>query len=170
MRFRLLESLNEHVTRDSHAPAIRQVTGTRAPTASEVTTYSDLAQAVWGMAARLSRDAAEGEVVLLASPNDAQFVASFLAILAAGAKAFPVSPELTEPELLAAVEQAAPTLVIGTQPVLAALRGKVRTLMPISEATAHRARAAPARSGGARAAVAAATPPPKPSSRFVPEQ
>jgi len=90
------------------------------------------------MATRLAGAVSEGDVVLLASPNDAQFVIAFLAILASGAKAFPVSPELTKTELLAAAEQAAPVAAMGTERVLAALRGKVRTLVRIDEASAPR--------------------------------
>jgi acyl-CoA synthetase (AMP-forming)/AMP-acid ligase II len=136
MRLRLLESLDDHATRMPHEPAVRQVAPASA--GAQALTHADLARRVWGMAERLTRELSAGEVVLLSCPNDAQFVVSFLAILAAGAKVFPVSPELTEPELIAAAEQTSAAAVVGPQVVLEVLKGRVRKGVPIAEATSRR--------------------------------
>ena len=141
MGLRLLERLQEHGARSPDAAAVRHVFG---DADAGPMSYGALARRVAGAARRLVSDVREGNVVLLASPNDAQFTTSFLAILAAGGRAFPVSPELTGPELKAAAGEASAVAAVGTGPVLAALRGAVRTLLPIEAASEHSGEAMPA--------------------------
>src|SRR4051812_35923156 len=128
MRPSLLDALNEHATRSHDAPAVRHVTPASSPGFAETVTYGQLARQVAAMATRLARHVAEGEVVLLACPNDVRFTLTFLAALAGGAKAFSVSPELTDAELQAAADHASAVAAVGPESVLAALRGRVRKL------------------------------------------
>src|SRR4051812_24274692 len=114
MARRLLASFLDHAARRPDAPAVRHVES------RQTVTYGDLARRAFGLAGRLAGDVAEGDVVLLASPNDAQFIAGFLAVLSLGARAFPVSPDLTAPELAAAVDQAKAVAAVATESVLAA--------------------------------------------------
>lgn len=94
-------------------------------------THGQLLAAVQATAVRLRTVLRPGDVMLLVSPNRAEFTAAFLAGLGAGAKVFPLSPELTEVELLAAAEQVLPAAAIGTGEALATLRGRVARLLPM---------------------------------------
>src|SRR3954447_19316633 len=67
-------------------------------------TYGALLQRVEARAAALRDSVAPGSVVLLVAPNTCDFPIAFLAILAAGCDVFPVSPDLTAPELLSAAQ------------------------------------------------------------------
>jgi acyl-CoA synthetase (AMP-forming)/AMP-acid ligase II len=127
MAHRLLASFLDHAALRPDAPAVRQVE------ARQTVTYRDLARRAFGLAGVLAAHVAEGDVVLLASPNDAQFIATFLAILSLGARAFPVSPELAGPELAAAVDQAKPVAAVATEGVLAAVGGKVAAAIPLRD-------------------------------------
>ena len=144
MGLRLLDRLNAHATHAPDAPAVRHVNSHVASGLAKAISHGDLRRHAWGMAGRLSRDVPAGEVVMLACPNDARFTISFLAILAAGCKAFPVSTELAGPELLGAFEQASVAAVVGTDAVISVLRPMARTVIPICEATAHGSESAPA--------------------------
>src|SRR4051812_41924979 len=96
-------------------------------------THGQLLAAVRSTAARLRSALRPGDVMLLVSPNRAEFTAAFLGGLGAGGKVFPLSPELTEVELLAAEEQVSPVAVVGTAEALATLRGRVPHLLPVDE-------------------------------------
>src|SRR4051812_10836583 len=104
---RLLEKLTEHARRSPEAVALWEVArggGVR---------WQELAESVATTAAAISGAVEPGEVVLLVCPNDARFVVAFLAVLAAGARVFPVSGESTSAELRSAAARAGGGAAIG---------------------------------------------------------
>ena len=135
MSLRLLQKLNEHARRTPDAPAARDLAR------DLVLTYGQLAAAVATTAATLSRDIAPGDVVLLACPNDPRFHVAFLAILAAGGRAFPISPNSTPAELSAAAQHSGAAAAMGTDAALAALN--VRLKFPLPDERAGEGSAAP---------------------------
>jgi acyl-CoA synthetase (AMP-forming)/AMP-acid ligase II len=126
MSQRLLHRLTRHAKRTPHAPAVRRADGAE----RTVVTYRELAVAVSITAAQVARFVAPGDVVLLVCPNDARFHTAFLAILAAGGRAFPVSPDSTAAELAAAAERSGAALVIGTDAALAAVNVPAKLPLP----------------------------------------
>jgi acyl-CoA synthetase (AMP-forming)/AMP-acid ligase II len=89
-----------------------------------------LAAVVAVTAAALSRDVAAGDVVVLACPTGPEFVVAFLAILAAGARAFPISPESTSAELRAAAGRSGAVAAIGTDAAVASLDVRTKRSPP----------------------------------------
>jgi long-chain acyl-CoA synthetase len=91
-------------------------------------TYAELGRMVFGLAERLTRVGVAGESVAIAMPTSIDAVVSVLAALAAGARAAPVNPYFTPPELSAALREIAPRVAIcGVEASvkLAALRSSV---------------------------------------------
>jgi long-chain acyl-CoA synthetase len=112
MTLALLDRLASHARRTPDATAVRDVARGTA------VTWAQLASAVGSAAAALSRGVAPGDVVLLACANDPAFLAAFLALLAAGARVFPVSPESTAAEFAAAAERSGAVAALGVAPLL----------------------------------------------------
>ena len=131
MPCRLIEQFEALARRRPDAPAIRQVEG--AGTAARVVTRGELAAWVSGLSARLAEAVPPGGVVLICAPNQPEFTAAFLAALAAGLRAFPVSPDLADPELIAAAQRSSPAAVIGTDAALAVLAGHVPLRISIDD-------------------------------------
>lgn len=115
MSLRLLQRLTQHARRTPDAPAVYDAARGAA------CSWRDLGQSVATTAAVLSRAIDPGDVVLLALPNGPQFIASFLAVLSAGGRVFPVAPESTAAELATAAERSGAGAAIGDDAVLAPL-------------------------------------------------
>jgi acyl-CoA synthetase (AMP-forming)/AMP-acid ligase II len=114
-------------------------------------THGALLSAVRSLSARLATDTRPGDVLLLSIPNRAEFTAAFLAGLAAGLKVFPLSPDLTNVELLAAAGHASPSIAIGDDAALSTLRGRVGHSLPVDDVfrqPVHAGVFAPPGSGG----------------------
>src|SRR4051812_38318457 len=130
---RLLEKLTEHARRSPEAVALWEVArggGVR---------WQELAESVATTAAAISGAVEPGEVVLLVCPNDARFVVAFLAVLAAGARVFPVSVESTSAELRAAAARSEAVAAIGMATTLATVDVATKLSLPvIQEATGVR--------------------------------
>ncbi len=77
------------------------------------TTYAQLETLIDRVANRLHQRFPAGSVVILRWPNSLAFVVSFLAILRAGLKAFPISPQLGREELRAAAGRTGAAALIG---------------------------------------------------------
>ena len=131
MTLRLIEQLEHRARLRPEAPAIRQVETPGAP--ARVVTRGELAGWVAAVAARLADAVPPAGVVLICAPNQPEFAAAFLGALAAGLRAFPVSPDLAEPELLAAAERSGAVAVIGTPATLAALGSRVPLKLVIDD-------------------------------------
>src|SRR5205085_12266546 len=108
---RLLEKVTGHAKRTPEAVAVWEVAR------GVSVTWQQLADGVGSTAAVLR--VKPGEVVLLVCPNDARFVVAFLAVLAAGGRVFPVSPESTGAELREAAVRSGAVAAIGTAAALA---------------------------------------------------
>ena len=132
MTLRLLEQLAAHAKRTPDAPAV-----VRAATGSAVT-WRELANQVGATAAAVSRDVAPGDVVMLACPNDVRFVASYLAVLAAGACVFPVPPDATPAELSAVAERSGAAGAIGVDSAIHSLGVKFHFPLPSRDAAPGR--------------------------------
>lgn len=131
MSLRLIHCLAEYGRSRPGAVAVRQVD--EGELANRELTYGELHRRVAAFAARLSKEVRPGDVVLLCCPNQPMYFVAFLGILAAGATVFPLNPELTEPELLAAARRSNAAAVIGTDPAIAALRSTVPLAISIAE-------------------------------------
>ncbi len=144
MRPRLLDQLDHHARRAPgsaaisvvkssavESPAMSAVELPEAPT--WVITYAELSKAVGAMAATLARDIPMGAVVLLSCPNEPEFIVVFLAALRAGTKVFPLSPDLTAPELVSAAKQSSAAAVIGSGRVIATVRAIVPRAIPLQD-------------------------------------
>ena len=94
MTLQLLEQFRRRSRAEPEQVAVRQVEC--AGVAERTVTRGELAVRVDAIASRLVAGLPPGGVVLLSAPNQPEFTAAFLATLAAGLRAFPVSPELAE--------------------------------------------------------------------------
>ncbi len=128
MSLRLLDRLFD---RPAGAPAVREPA--QGDVAAREVTYGMIAAGAAAVSARIAASGPPGCVVLLGSPNRAEFTAAFLGGLDAGVRVFPVSPELTAPELAAAAEQAGASMVIGTREILDALATAVPHALAIED-------------------------------------
>jgi acyl-CoA synthetase (AMP-forming)/AMP-acid ligase II len=128
MPLQLLQQLSDRPPDDVaiHEPA-------QGSNPSRDVTHAQLLAAVRSTTATLRSDLRPGDVLLLVSPNRAEFTAAFLGGLGAGMKVFPLSPELADVELLAAAEQVCPAAVIGIVEAVETLRGRVRHAFSIEE-------------------------------------
>ena len=124
MTSRLLQRLARHARFTPDAPAVHDAARGSTPT------WRELAAAAATTAALLSREISRGDVVLLALPNGFDFVASFLATLAAGGRVFPVAPESTAAELAAAAERSGAVAAVGEAASLAPLGPRLKRLRP----------------------------------------
>ena len=131
MRLRLIERIEERARAAPHGVALRLVESSVAP--QRTVTRGELARWVSATAARLAASVPSGGVVLICSPNQPEFTAAFLGVLAAGLKAFPVSPDLAAPELLSAAERSDAAAIIGTDPSIDALAGLAPVVIRIGE-------------------------------------
>ena len=118
MKLRLLEQVERRAREAPDAPAVRALGN------SEVS-RGELGGWTRALSARLAEAISPGGVVLICCPNQPQFIAAFLGTIAAGLRAFPVSPELADPEILSAAERASAKAVIGTAEVTSLLREQV---------------------------------------------
>src|SRR4051794_17895919 len=132
MPLRLIEQVLRRAADAPAAPALVQA-GPPAAGSPAVVTWGELASAVHSFAARLAADVPAGGAVLLCCPNRPEFTVAFLAALAAGARVFPVSPELADTELATAAGRAAAVAAVGTDAALAGLRGHVSHLVPLAD-------------------------------------
>jgi acyl-CoA synthetase (AMP-forming)/AMP-acid ligase II len=131
MTLRLIEQFERRARRHPDAPAIRQVATSDSP--ARLVTRGELAAWTAAVASRLAEAVAPGGTVLICAPNQPEFTAAFLAALAAGLRAFPVSPDLAEPELIAAAQRSSAAAVIGTDASLAVLAPHVPRRIGIDE-------------------------------------
>lgn len=132
MTLRLLERLTRHARRTPAAPAVYDAARGFA------ISWRELEASVAVAGCGLSREINPGDVVLLVLPNGPQFIASFLAVLAAGGRAFPVAPESTATELTTAAERSGAVAAIGGGAALAPL--KVRSKFSSFEQETERVR------------------------------
>jgi long-chain acyl-CoA synthetase len=131
MRLRLIEKLEERARSAPDALALRQVDSPAA--LQRIVTRGELAGWVNATAAALARSVPPGGVVLICSPNEPEFTAAFLSALAAGLKAFAVSPDLAAPELISAAERSNAAAIIGTRASTGALGGRVPLVIQIDD-------------------------------------
>ncbi len=124
MTIRLIERLQEHARESPGACAIRHAVPV---------TREQLIRWTFSLANRLSKALKPGGVVLLCTPNQPEFIAAFLAILAAGLKAFPLSPELAPPELLDAADRTGAVALIGNEASINILGARVSLSIPIDD-------------------------------------
>lgn len=143
MRLGLLEQLERRAREAPELPAIRQVESPGVP--GRVVTHGELSAWVAALGSRLADATPAGGVVLICAPNQPEFTAAFLGALAAGLRAFPVSPELAPPELLSAAEQSAAAALIGTDAAIDLLAARVPLRIRIDEVPALPAREPPDR-------------------------
>ena len=123
MSLGLIDRFMQRARREPDAPAIRQVESACAP--ERVISRGELAAWTAAVASRLAGTVPAGGVVLICACNQPEFTAAFLGTLSAGLRAFPVSPDLAEPELVSAAERSAAAAVVGTDTSLAALGARV---------------------------------------------
>ncbi|MHC5027867.1 MAG: class I adenylate-forming enzyme family protein [Planctomycetota bacterium] len=99
----------------------------------------DLRRAVASVAAELEASVAPGGIVLLAGPNQCEFVAAFLGILRAGLTVFPVYPTLPAAEIQRAAQRSNAAAMIGTPGAIEAVGDAVATTWELHALT-HAAR------------------------------
>src|SRR5687768_9909618 len=119
MNLRLLEQVERRAREAPDAPTVRQVGE------SSYVSRGELQKWTSALSARLAEAVSPGGVVLICCPNQPQFIVAFLAAIHAGLRAFPVSPELADPELFSAAERASAKAVIGTTHVTRLFRDRV---------------------------------------------
>ncbi|MDB5296976.1 MAG: long-chain fatty acid--CoA ligase [Phycisphaerales bacterium] len=125
MSLRLLEQLDRHATDRPDDVAIGHAA---AGTSSRNTvTWTELRDVARRLSGELTARVPPGGVLLLCSPNRAEFTAAFLGGLRAGLRVFPVSPTLAAAELRAAADQSAAAAIIGTPAAVVAVRDLVPT-------------------------------------------
>src|SRR4051794_23348579 len=108
MKLRLIDHLERRARDNPDACALRQVESERSMT------WRELWARTSALAGSLAERVEAGGVVLICSPNEPGFTVAFLASLSAGLRAFPVSPELADPEIVAAADRSDARAVIGT--------------------------------------------------------
>src|SRR5690349_10603444 len=96
----ILDRLRRRAADAPDTIALREIAGDR------VMSWSDLYLEVCEFAAGLKSDLPTDAVVMLRCPNTCDFHVAFLAVLAAGMTAFPVSHEIARPEFEAAALKA----------------------------------------------------------------
>lgn len=101
----LLERLDRHARERPRSAAVCAGTGTW--------TWTDLAGATRSAARVVEAKSPEGGVVMLSSPNRAEFVAAYLGVLAAGRVVFPVPAGLPRAELVSLASRGGAGLLIG---------------------------------------------------------
>ena len=143
MRLRLVEQFEARARASPDAPAVYQVESPHAP--ARLVSRGALAARVAAVSGRLASDVAPGGVVLLCAPNQPEFTAAFVATIAAGLRAFPVSPDLAVPELVSAARRSGAAAVIGTEATISALAGEVAVRIAIDDVPALPHRAPPER-------------------------
>jgi acyl-CoA synthetase (AMP-forming)/AMP-acid ligase II len=131
MRLELIEQFRQRARKVPAALALRQA---ESPTTPErLVTRGELLGWIDALAARLAIDTRPGDVVMICSPNRPEFTAAFLAALSVGLRAFPVSPELAEPELVSAATRSAAVGIVGETKALDTLRDHVRMRIAMDE-------------------------------------
>ena len=115
----LLARLRDHAASAGEHPVYIEI-GTDGQ-AGRSLTYGQLLRHVDAAAARLSRRVPPASVVLICCPNTIEFPIAFLATLAAGCVAFPVSADSADAELAKAARSADVAAVIGINRALGAL-------------------------------------------------
>lgn len=111
MKLRLFEQMERHARDNPRADAVCDESG-------QAISRGELLARVRCWSAYLAATVPAGGVVMICTPNRSEFTIAFLAVLSAGLRAFPVSPELTGPELLSALDQPRAELLIGTPSVV----------------------------------------------------
>lgn len=106
MSLRLLEALSRHASERPDARAhIELASGRRM-------TWSQLRDATTAMAKRVRDAVPTGSVLALCMANASDFTAAFLGILDARCSVFPVSADITAPELQAAIESSGAAAIV----------------------------------------------------------
>jgi acyl-CoA synthetase (AMP-forming)/AMP-acid ligase II len=131
MKLRLFERFEQRAGDAPDRLALRQVESAAGP--ERRVSRGELARWAKALAARLAAAVPAGGVVMIVAPNQPEFTAAFLAVLAAGLRAFPASPELATPERVAAAERSNAAAVIGTTPVLDSLRDVVPLAIDVDD-------------------------------------
>jgi len=116
----VLARLGEHAATRTKSTAMRD---SAADGEERTTNWGELERAVASLAERLRKMDAPGRVVMLSCPNRAEFVAAFLAVLAADAWVMPVHPRLTASELRALAARCEARAIIATDETLESLAG-----------------------------------------------
>jgi acyl-CoA synthetase (AMP-forming)/AMP-acid ligase II len=128
MRLRLIEQFQRRAQAAPNAPSLRPVDST---SDGDVVTRGTLAAWTNALAARLAASVPPGGVVLICSENQPEFTAAFLAALSAGLKAFPISPELADPEMISAAERSNANAIVGSRASLETLVDRIATRISI---------------------------------------
>jgi long-chain acyl-CoA synthetase len=134
MKFRLIEQLERRARNNPDAYALRQVESERSMT------WAQLSAQTTALADALVERVEPGGVAVICAPNEPEFTVAFLASLSAGLRAFPISPELAEPEMLAAAQRSGAAAAIGIPRAVQLLRDRVRfaaTLDQVPQTCGH---------------------------------
>ncbi|MBL9030694.1 MAG: acyl--CoA ligase [Phycisphaerae bacterium] len=110
----LLERLDRHARERPRSAAVCAGPG--------MWTWTDLAGATRSAARVVEAKSPEGGVVMLSSPNRAEFVAAYLGVLAAGRVVFPVPAGLPRAELVSLASRSGAGLLIGESRAREAMR------------------------------------------------
>jgi long-chain acyl-CoA synthetase len=111
----LYQSLIAHAAGSPKAPAVIMVDAIGVPV--RVVTYGDLLGAVATLAERLYREIEPRAVVVLRSSNSPEYIAWFVALLAAGLRVLPTHPQLAPCELGALCRAVGAVAVVAEDPL-----------------------------------------------------
>lgn len=120
----LLERLHQHARDAADRVAVREVGSGR------TITFAELRDAVRAFAGKLGAAVPAGTACILRSCNAAEFHIGFLGALSAGMAVFPVSTELTDVELAAAIRKSSAGAVIDQQLEIRRLTSAVEWFEP----------------------------------------
>lgn len=118
---RLVQRVRNWGHTQGDAPAVQCLNA--AGKVSDRVTYRELAHRLDAVARQIGQRTGAGRVILLAAPNSADWIASYLGIIAASGVVFPISTELTLAELRAAGQSSNAAGLIGASQVLSRLQG-----------------------------------------------
>src|SRR5438874_3573992 len=108
-KLQLLERLERHARDSGDVVAVRDLIS------GNTVTYAKLSNAVDEFAKKLLASVAGSNILVLRSPNVANYTIAFLAALSAGHAVFPVSNDVAEAELRLAVERSGAAGVINAE-------------------------------------------------------
>jgi acyl-CoA synthetase (AMP-forming)/AMP-acid ligase II len=123
----LIQQFKRHSVKLARTVAIRQTA--HSPAAARQVTWRALADTTARLAESFRRQLDPGDVLLMASPNDASFYAAFMAGLLADLCVLPVSPELTAAELTVIARHANARGLVASTAAAEVLAGQVEFLL-----------------------------------------
>jgi acyl-coenzyme A synthetase/AMP-(fatty) acid ligase len=124
MTSQLLAQIARHADDATRCAYVETATGRVLP-------YRQLLDRITSLQSLLSATIRPGDVVMLRCGNRVDYAPWFLAILASGGRALPVSPELTTTELRNLAVRAGATAIVGDDATHAALASLIRTGWPL---------------------------------------